>query len=104
MNRPGATRAAKAEALMEKLCSQLRSARSSAVKGPGIHRSGMGCPSHSRNIGEARRLIELYRSRPAWPRERVLIKVASTWEGHQVAAGKAGVREASHLAILTVLF
>ena len=53
-----------------------------------------------RSIAKARRLVELYGARGI-ERERVLIKVASTWEG--IAAARALEREGIHTN-LTLLF
>ena len=94
-------RAAKAEALMERLsvnfgCEILKHVRgrvSTEVD------AGLSFDVES-TLAKARRLIELYQQ-AGMPRERVLIKVASTWEG--IKAAEKLEREGIHCN-LTLLF
>jgi transaldolase len=94
-------RAAKAEALMEKLsvnfgCEILKHVRGrvSTEVDAGLSYDVEG------TLAKARRLIELYREAGV-SRERVLIKVASTWEG--IKAAQTLEREGIHCN-LTLLF
>ncbi len=94
-------RAAKAEALMEKLsvnfgCEILKHVRGrvSTEVDAGLSYDVEG------TLAKARRLIELYREAGV-SRERVLIKVASTWEG--IKAARTLEREGIHCN-LTLLF
>jgi len=94
-------RAAKAEALMERLsvnfgCEILKHVRGrvSTEVDAGLSFDIEG------TLAKARRLIELYQQ-AGMPRERVLIKVASTWEG--IKAAEKLEREGIHCN-LTLLF
>jgi transaldolase len=94
-------RAAKAEALMEKLsvnfgCDILKHVKGRVSTEVDASLSGGGAGT----LAKARRLIELYQQ-AGMPRERVLIKVASTWEG--IKAAEKLEREGIHCN-LTLLF
>ena len=94
-------RAAKAEALMEKLSVNFGREILKHVKGRVSTEVDAGLSFDIEGtLAKARRLIELYQQ-AGMPRERVLIKVASTWEG--IKAAEKLEREGIHCN-LTLLF
>jgi transaldolase len=94
-------RAAKAEALMEKLSVDFGREILKHVKGRVSTEVDAGLSFDIEGtLAKARRLIELYQQ-AGMPRERVLIKVASTWEG--IKAAEKLEREGIHCN-LTLLF
>ena len=94
-------RAAKAEALMEKLSVNFGCDILKHVKGRVSTEVDAGLSFDVEGtLAKARRLIELYQQ-AGMPRERVLIKVASTWEG--IKAAEKLEREGIHCN-LTLLF
>jgi transaldolase len=94
-------RAAKAEALMEKLSVNFGREILKHVKGRVSTEVDAGLSFDlEATLAKARRLIELYQQ-AGMPRERVLIKVASTWEG--IKAAEKLEREGIHCN-LTLLF
>ena len=94
-------RAAKAEALMEKLSVNFGCEILKHVKGRVSTEVDASLSFDvDGTLAKARRLIELYQQ-AGMPRERVLIKVASTWEG--VKAAEKLEREGIHCN-LTLLF
>jgi transaldolase len=100
-NRARGDRAAKAEALMEKLSVNFGCEILKHVKGRVSTEVDAGLSFDIEGtLAKARRLIELYQQ-AGMPRERVLIKVASTWEG--VKAAEKLERESIHCN-LTLLF
>jgi transaldolase len=94
-------RAAKAEALMEKLSVNFGREILKHVKGRVSTEVDAGLSFDvEATLAKARRLIDLYQQ-AGMPRERVLIKVASTWEG--IKAAEKLEREGIHCN-LTLLF
>jgi len=94
-------RAAKAEALMEKLSVNFGCEILKHVKGRVSTEVDASLSFDLEGtLAKARRLIELYQQ-AGMPRERVLIKVASTWEG--IKAAEKLEREGIHCN-LTLLF
>jgi transaldolase len=94
-------RTAKAEALMEKLSVNFGREILKHVKGRVSTEVDAGLSFDIEGtLAKARRLIELYQQ-AGMPRERVLIKVASTWEG--IKAAEKLEREGIHCN-LTLLF
>jgi len=94
-------RAAKAEALMEKLSVNFGCEILKHVKGRVSTEVDASLSFDVEGtLAKARRLIELYQQ-AGMPRERVLIKVASTWEG--IKAAEKLEREGIHCN-LTLLF
>jgi transaldolase len=94
-------RAAKAEALMEKLSVNFGREILKHVEGRVSTEVDAGLSFDIEGtLAKARRLIELYQQ-AGMPRERVLIKVASTWEG--IKAAEKLEREGIHCN-LTLLF
>jgi len=94
-------RAAKAEALMEKLSVNFGREILKHVKGRVSTEVDASLSFDIEGtLAKARRLIELYQQ-AGMPRERVLIKVASTWEG--IKAAEKLEREGIHCN-LTLLF
>ncbi len=94
-------RAAKAEALMEKLSVNFGREILKHVRGRVSTEVDAGLSFDvEATLAKARRLIELYQQ-AGMPRERVLIKVASTWEG--IKAAEKLEREGIHCN-LTLLF
>jgi len=100
-NRARGDRAAKAEALMEKLSVNFGCDILKHVKGRVSTEVDASLSFDVEGtLAKARRLIELYQQ-AGMPRERVLIKVASTWEG--IKAAEKLEREGIHCN-LTLLF
>jgi transaldolase len=94
-------RAAKAEALMEKLSVNFGREILKHVKGRVSTEVDAGLSFDvEATLAKARRLIDLYQQ-TGMPRERVLIKVAGTWEG--IKAAEKLEREGIHCN-LTLLF